>query len=151
MEHILIRPFTSKDYPGVCVLDAPMFANMGGYVLFRHIQELFGELFFVAEDTVTGRIAGYILGGIHLGSPDVGKLIRIGVAPEYQRKECGTNLCNALFSAMQQRGVKKVHLTVAESNTAAVSFYKKNGFVQTDFVPDYFYPDIARLIFEKEL
>lgn len=146
-----MRNFTPKDYREVCILDAPMFENMGGYVLFRHIQELFGELFFVAEDTESGKIVGYVLGGIHLDKPDTGKLIRIGVAKPYQRKECGTKLCEALFAALKARGVKKVHLTTAETNTAAVSFYKKNGFVLTDFVSGYFYPDIPRLVFEKEL
>lgn len=151
MEHILVRSFTTQDYIELCELDAPMFTDMGGYVLFRHIQELFGSLFFVAVDTDTNKIVGYILGGVHLDEPEVGKLIRIGVAPAYQRHECGTKLCAALFDALRSYGVRRVHLTTAESNTAAVSFYKKTGFVQTGYVKNYFYPDIARLIFEKEI
>jgi len=151
MEHIHIRQFTSDDYQEICRLDAPMFESMGGYVLFRHIQELFGNLFFVAEETNTKTLVGYILGGVHLDDQKTGKLIRIGVAKSHQRMECGTKLCNALFTEMKRFGVEKVHLTVAETNTAAIFFYKKIGFVNTQRIENYFYPDIPRLVFEKKL
>ena len=151
MEHILVRTFTSADYPQVCELDRPMFEGMGGYVLFRHVEELFSGLFFVAVDTKTDKIVGYILGGIHLDEPAIGKLIRIGVTPEYRRMECGTMLCRALFDALKAHGVRRVHLTTAESNTAAISFYEKTGFVQTKRVEKYFYPDTPRLVFERDV
>ncbi|MBO5003040.1 GNAT family N-acetyltransferase [Methanocorpusculaceae archaeon] len=146
---ITIRNFTDSDYAVLCELDAPMFSGMGGPILFRHIQELFGELFFVAE--YDGKIIGYILGGVHLEDVALGKLVRIGVCKGFQRKECGTKLTDALFSRMKERGIKRVHLTVAETNAPAISFYKKIGFVQKDYRENYFYPDIPRLILEKEL
>ncbi len=146
---ITIRNFADSDYAALCELDAPMFSGMGGPVLFRHIQELFGKLFFVAE--YDGKIIGYILGGIHLEDETMGKLIRIGVAHGYQRKECGTKLTEALFSSMREHGVRKVHLTVAETNLQAISFYKKIGFVKKEYRKNYFYPDIPRFVLEKEL
>ena len=146
---ITIRNFTDSDYAALCELDAPMFSGMGGPILFRHIQDLFGELFFVAEQE--GNLIGYVLGGVHLEDPTRGKLIRIGVFNGYQRKECGTKLTDMLFSRMREMGVKTVHLTVAETNLPAISFYKKLGFVQTDYRENYFYPDIPRLFLEKEL
>lgn len=146
---ITIREFTDSDYAALCELDALMFSGMGGPVLFRHIQELFGELFLVAE--FDGKLIGYILGGIHGEDAAKGKLIRIGVASGYQRKECGTKLAETLFARMQSRGVKTVHLTVAEENDPALSFYKKIGFQQKAYRENYFYPDIPRLVLEKEL
>lgn len=146
---ITIRNFTSSDYHALCELDKTMFSGMGGHVLFRHIEEIFGSLFFVCE--VDGEIVGYILGGVHLDDPEVGKLIRIGVSQGYQRKECGTNLVNTLFDHFRRLGVKKVHLTVAEENTPACSFYAKMGFVLKERRENYFYPDVPRLVLEKEL
>ncbi len=96
---------------------------MGGHVLFRHIEELFPNLFFVAENTQTHEILWYILGGIHFNDPKTGKLIRIGVKSDCQRMDVGSRLVSALFTEMQNQGVKKVHLTVADMNTAAISFY----------------------------
>lgn len=146
---ITIRNFQDSDYPVLCELDAPMFSGMGGPILFRHIQELFGDLFLVAE--MDGDIIGYILGGVHLEDAARGKLIRIGVCPGHQRKECGTQLTAELFSRMKSRGVTSVHVTVALENSAARSFYAKIGFVQKEIRENYFYPDIPRLVLEKEL
>ena len=117
---ITIRNFQDSDYPVLCELDAPMFSGMGGPILFRHIQELFGDLFLVAE--MDGDIIGYILGGVHLEDAARGKLIRIGVCPGHQRKECGTQLTAELFSRMKSRGVTSVHVTVALENSSARSF-----------------------------
>lgn len=146
---ITIRNFQDSDYPVLCELDAPMFSGMGGPILFRHIQELFGDLFLVAE--MDGDIIGYILGGVHLEDAARGKLIRIGVCPGHQRKECGTQLTAELFSRMKSRGVTSVHVTVALENSAAWSFYAKIGFVQKEIRENYFYPDIPRLVLEKTL
>lgn len=146
---ITIRNFQDSDYPVLCELDAPMFSGMGGPILFRHIQELFGDLFLVAE--MDGDIIGYILGGVHLEDSARGKLIRIGVCPGHQRKECGTQLTAELFSRMKSRGVTSVHVTVALENSAARSFYAKIGFVQKEIRENYFYPDIPRLVLEKTL
>ena len=151
MEHFRVRNYTSADYTTLCRLDAPLFEGMGGHVLFRHIEELFPGLFFVAENTQTREIVGYVLGGIHLDDPKTGKLIRIGVKNDFQRVEVGTQLASALFAEMQRLGVKKVHLTVADTNTSAISFYQKNGFQIKKREDKYFYPDISRLVLEKEL
>jgi len=151
MEHFQVRNYTSADYIALCRLDAPLFEGMGGHVLFRHIEELFPSLFFVAENTETHEIVGYILGGIHFDDPKTGKLIRIGVKQSFQRVEVGTQLISALLAEMRKHGVKKIHLTVADSNTAAISFYKKNGFLIRNKEEKYFYPDISRLVLEREL
>ncbi|MBU3833210.1 MAG: GNAT family N-acetyltransferase [Candidatus Methanocorpusculum faecipullorum] len=150
MESIRVRPYSSADYPSICELDAPLFAGMGGPVLFRHIEELFPSLFFVAENAEKD-IIGYILGGIHLDDPKTGKLIRIGVVQNYQRKECGTKLTEALFSAMKERNVTAVHLTVAETNKPAIAFYQKIGFIQKERIQNYFYPTTPRLVLWKTL
>lgn len=151
MEPFRVRPYTSADYPALCRLDAILFEGMGGHVLFRHIEELFPDFFFAAETTETQEIIGYILGGIHFSDPKIGKLIRIGVKNDFRRRDAGTRLISALFCEMRKNGVKKVHLTVADTNSAAVTFYLKNGFYIKNREENYFYPDISRLILEKDL
>lgn len=151
MEHFRVRNYTSADYAALCQLDAPLFEGMGGHVLFRHIEELFPGLFFIAENSETHEIVGFVLGGIHFDDPKTGKLIRIGVKSDCQRIEVGTQLASTLLAEMQRLGAKKVHLTVADSNSAAISFYEKNGFQIKKRENKYFYPDISRLVLEKEL
>lgn len=151
MPSIRVRRYNSTDYANICKLDAPMFPEMGGHVLFRHIEEIFPALFFVAEREDTCEIIGYILGGIHLDEPEIGKLIRIGVIPGFRRMECGTKLTEVLFEEMIQRGVKRIHLTVAETNYAARTFYEKIGFSEIIREERYFYPDVFRIILLKTL
>lgn len=151
MATLRIRRYTTEDYPYICALDAPLFPGMGGPVLFRHIEELFPALFLVAEIADTHEIVGFILGGIHLDEPEVGKLIRIGVAPGFQRKDCGTRLTTELLRLLKERGVKLVHLTVAETNEPAVRFYTKLGFTKRLRAEKYFYPGIPRLVLEIEV
>ncbi len=98
MEYFQVRTYTSADYDALCRLDEPLFEGMGGHVLFRHIEELFPNLFFVAENTKIHEILGYILGGIHFNDPKTGKLIRIGVKSDCQRMDVGSQLVSALFS-----------------------------------------------------
>ena len=114
------------------------------------MEELFPSLFFVAENAEKD-IIGSILGGIHRDDPKTGKLIRIGVVQNYQRKECGTKLTEALFSAMKERNVTAVHLTVAETNKPAIAFYQKIGFMQKERIQNYFYPTTPRLVLWKTL
>ncbi|MDO5843924.1 MAG: GNAT family N-acetyltransferase, partial [Methanocorpusculum sp.] len=102
-------------------------------------------------ETGTNKIVGYLMGGIHSDDENTGKLIRIGVTDGYQRIGCGAKLTSALFDEMKKSGVKKVHLTVAEDNFPAISFYKKIGFAEKKRVEKYFYPNVPRLIFEKEI
>lgn len=134
----------------ICELDSTLFPERGGTALFRHIEKPFPSLFFVAETTEKD-IIGYILGGIHLEDAATGKLIRIGVVPKYQRMECWTLLTGTLFAEMKRRGVANVHLTVAETNTPAITFDHKIRFFQSDRIARYFYPETPRLVLWKEL
>ncbi|HJJ42327.1 MAG TPA: N-acetyltransferase [Methanocorpusculum sp.] len=151
MENIQIRRYCQDDYESVCLADIPLFNGMGGYVLFRHMSELFPSLFFVAETVGSKKIVGYILGGIHLDNGKKGKIVRIGVSRGYQRMGCGTELISRIISEMKKYEITSVHLTVAVDNNPAISFYKKCGFKKTSEDKKYLYLNTPRYIFEKEI
>ncbi len=82
-----------------------------------------GTKFLVAERL--GEVLGYI--GISC-ILDEGYVTNIAVFPEWRRKGVGAALLKATFSLALENGLKFVSLEVRESNSSAISLYKKFGF-----------------------
>ena len=57
---------------------------------------------------------------------------RIYVLPEFQGKDVGKQLYNKALEIAQQKNAEFMWLGVWEENPRAISFYKKNGFVEFD-------------------
>ncbi|MHA1660081.1 MAG: GNAT family N-acetyltransferase [Promethearchaeota archaeon] len=56
------------------------------------------------------------------------RIKQIAVLPEYQRKGVGKKLLDILIEKAKKDNVKKISLSVEESNKKAISFYEKNDF-----------------------
>lgn len=75
----------------------------------------------------SGGIGGYV----RLGVRDaVGQLNAIYVHPELQGRGYGYRLWRCAVAWFSARGVREVHLTVADANDQARTFYRKLGFVE---------------------
>ena len=59
---------------------------------------------------------------------DEAEILTIGVAAPWQRMGVGTKLIDGIKRAAVRAGALKIFLDVAESNTAAIALYEKNGF-----------------------
>ncbi|WP_086349689.1 GNAT family N-acetyltransferase [Candidatus Enterococcus clewellii] len=68
-------------------------------------------------------------------------MLGIGVHPDYQSFGAGRRLLAHLKSVAPDYGIHKLSLRVMGTNTAAIAFYKKNGFVQEGHLKDEFYMD----------
>ena len=73
------------------------------------------------------KLVGYILLSTVLDEAD---LLLIGVAKEEQRKNIGQKLLQEACLELDQKEVKKIFIEVRQSNSKAISFYQKNGFVE---------------------
>ena len=62
---------------------------------------------------------------------DICLLDEIYIVPSFQHRGIGSRTIRAIALEMTQSGYKALQLTVNAFNTAAVSFYKKNGFSST--------------------
>ena len=82
-----------------------------------------GTKFFVAEKC--GKVLGYI--GISC-ILDEGYIANIAVLPKERKTGVATALLNRVFSLAKDESLSFVSLEVRESNTPAVSLYKKLGF-----------------------
>ncbi|MBL1224915.1 GNAT family N-acetyltransferase [Enterococcus sp. BWR-S5] len=66
-------------------------------------------------------------------------MLGIGVHPDYQSFGAGRHLLDYLKAVAQDYGIHKISLRVMGTNTAAIAFYKKNGFLQEGHLKDEFY------------
>ncbi|HYF82194.1 MAG TPA: GNAT family N-acetyltransferase [Clostridia bacterium] len=122
-----LSPENIKDYQRVesaAFLQAPN----GGVVEDEELQGLLDEYcgsnlagVFYAEDIPAGTYTLRI-------KDDDGWIESIGVAPEYQGRGIGRMLLHKSIKVLQAVGVKNIKLSVFDTNTRALTLYKKDGF-----------------------
>jgi len=66
------------------------------------------------------------------------ELLKIAVAPEFQRLGLGTLLLEDTFAEGKRRGSTRCFLEVRKSNQAAIQFYSAHGFRITGARTDYY-------------
>jgi len=70
--------------------------------------------------------------------PDEAEILNLAVIPESRRTGAATKLLQTALTELADKTVRRVHLEVRESNAAAISFYKKNAFLQSGRRPNYY-------------
>lgn len=94
-------------------------------------------------------ITGY---GVFYYASDEGEIPSIAVEENYRRKGYGEDILEGMISFAIVEGVTRIFLEVRESNFAAISFYKKNGFVEVGRRPKFYdHPTEDGLILEMNL
>jgi ribosomal-protein-alanine N-acetyltransferase len=91
--------------------------------------------FYVAENTKTKEIAGYILFWI---IEETLELHDIAVKGSYKKKGIGRLMMEFMMETARDKGVEEMFLEVRQSNVEAVRFYEKFGFMQIDVRKNYY-------------
>ena len=86
--------------------------------------------FFLADDTRTGRLAGFHWTKIHPGPPRHGEVYVVGVDPAYQGSGLGKALTVTGVRHLHDQGLRIVELYVDGTNTGARHLYTKLGFTE---------------------
>lgn len=68
---------------------------------------------------------------------DEGEVLTFAIADHCQRRGYGTRLLDDAIIALRQQGVARVFLEVAETNTGALTLYRRRGFNQVGERPAY--------------
>ena len=92
----------------------------------EEFSEYFGFCLFPEADKT--RLAGFSLA--RAAFEDL-ELLKIGVAPEFQRSGSGTQLLEETFAEGKRRGATRCFLEVRKSNEKAIQFYFAYGFQTT--------------------
>lgn len=89
-------------------------------------QESNINIFLVAEERKSGKIAGYLAGNIIIGYVHI---LNIAVAREFRKMGLGTGFMKRAEQETFKRGLGTLTLEVRENNESAVKLYKKLGYV----------------------
>ena len=144
---LVARKFEVRDAPAVeQILRMSPEAAMWTLNALERLR-LRGELGWVIE--THGAIAGFLV------ARTVGheaEILNLSVDPAKRRNGMATGLLHAALAEFQELRVKTVFLEVRESNLAAISFYKKQGFLENGKRPGYYQdPAEAAVLMMREL
>lgn len=90
---------------------------------------------------------GFVLARLVL---DEAEILTLAVVPESRRTGLGAAFIQRLCQEATQRGVKMLHLEVAEDNIAARSLYAKLGFEQAGLRP-YYYGGLVNAVLMRRM
>ena len=139
-----IRRFTPSDLDGVIRINRECLPENYSTLFFMNLFKRFPETFIVAE--ANKEIVGYIMCRVETGIPSFkllgitrkGHVISIAVLPEHHRKGIGYKIIQQALQAMANYKAKECYLEVRESNTAAITLYKKLGFKIAKTIRNYY-------------
>ena len=130
----MIRKMCGADLRRVTELEKLLFSNPWPRSAFEY--ELsgnpFSTLYVLEED---GQIIGYVDLWILY---DRAEIATIGVCKEYRRRGYAQQMMDRIIADAQEAGCENLSLEVRVSNDAAVSFYKKNGFITVNTRKNYY-------------
>lgn len=123
-----LRAAAATDAESLASLHAAAFDEPWDAAAFLGFLDRPGCLAFVATDELSRAAVGFIIGHV---AADEAEILSVAVDPAVRRAGIGQLLLRALLEAARDRYVAKVHLEVADVNTAALALYQAEGFIVT--------------------
>jgi ribosomal protein S18 acetylase RimI-like enzyme len=116
--------FVARERRYLAFLEAPPFESTQAFVL-NNIEQGYPQLVAVSA----GQVVGWcdVVPNPRPIFAHVG-LLGMAVLPEFRRQGLGGRLIRQTLDAARKFGLRRVELTVRESNTVAIELYRKIGF-----------------------
>jgi ribosomal protein S18 acetylase RimI-like enzyme len=120
----LALDFVARERRYLAFLEAPPFESTRAFVL-NNIEQGYPQLVAVSA----GQVVGWcdVVPNPRQIYAHVG-VLGIALLPEFRRQGIGGRLIRQTLDAAQVFGLRRVELTVRESNAVAIELYKKFGF-----------------------
>ncbi len=131
----------------VTLLEQEIFSDAWPREAFEQDVDSVNSGFLLAESNgALCGYAGYLIGG------GEAQLINIAVAPEYRGKSIAKTLLNHILEIAQKADCDHIFLEVRPSNQAAISLYRKFGFLDLYCRANYYHsPTEDALVMVKNL
>lgn len=131
---IRIRAATRRDLDRILDIEAVCFGRDAWHRrMFLDAFAECGDLFFIA--TVGRKIAGYSITCVERNTAE---LVSIAVLPQFRRGGVARALLSATLDQLVEIAPRAVRLMVGVDNVAAISLYRRLGFVRIRTVSDYY-------------
>lgn len=133
-----LRAAEDRDFPALLAIDAACFNPAIRYAQreLRQFMAVRGAFTLVAETAATpATAAGFILA---VGDARGGHIITIDVLPAFRRSGLGRQLLEAAEARIAKQGAKHVQLEAAVDNSAALAFYRRQGYRAVATLPGYY-------------
>ncbi len=148
---VAIRPVTANDLQNLVDLERECFtaeAYTKGQI--RDLLEHPNAVAFLAE--IDADIAGFVISLVEgFEGSKLGHIVTIDVAVKHRRKGVGLTLLKAVEDALSQSEARTVYLEVREDNISALRLYRKQGYVKTEILENYYSSGIRALRMMKQL
>ncbi|WP_456475524.1 ribosomal protein S18-alanine N-acetyltransferase [Candidatus Pyrohabitans sp.] len=141
---LLIRKFRQSDLARVYEIEVQSFKDPYHPVFLLNLYELYGDTFLVAEENRL--VVGYV---IARKVNTKGHIIAIAVEEKHRCRGIGRALMFAVEEELKKNGVVEIWLEVRISNTRAIKFYKKLGYVEKGIIRRYYTDGEDALLLKK--
>ena len=115
--------------------------------IFNHFYESFPQGFLVAEQH--HKLIGFIT-GLKI-SETTAKILMLAVLKHHRKKGIGSALLTQFLKELYFQHIIQVDLEVRTTNTTALEFYKKHGFLIIDTIPRFYQNGEDAYIMRKTL
>jgi ribosomal-protein-alanine N-acetyltransferase len=116
----------------------------------RDLLESSNVIAFLAK--IDADIAGFVISLVEdFEGAELGHIVTIDVAVKHRRKGIGLTLLKSAEDALSQRKIRTVYLEVRAENTSALQLYRKQGYVKTEILENYYSTGIRALRMKKQL
>jgi len=106
----------------------------------------------VLSAKVDADIAGFVISLVEdCGKAKLGHVVTIDVAVKHRRKGIGLTLLREVEHALSQRNVQVIYLEVRADNKSALQLYRKQDYVETELLENYYSVGIHALRLMKRL
>jgi len=129
-QELQIRRVNTDDISTISEIEQVSFKDPFPSYFLSQLADANPDTFLVAVQS--GKIVGY---AVVDKWPDQEHLVSIAVIPESRKKRVGQALLDVLIEKMHTGSMR---LEVRRSNKAALSLYRKNGFIQTGVAYSYY-------------
>lgn len=148
-EAFLLREYQPRDLEPLCVLDRQCFPEKIAYPIetMRETIKRKGALTLIAEDP-SGAIAAFVVAG--RGSPRIGYVATLDVAPAFRRQGLGTQIMKAAEARLAEMGLWKIRLETATNNPAC-HLFEKLGYERVGKIEHYYEDASDAWVLEKRI
>jgi ribosomal-protein-alanine N-acetyltransferase len=148
---VVIEPVTAHDLQNLVALERECFTTEA--YTERQIRDLLESpkaIAFLAK--IDADIVGFVISVVEeFEGAKIGHIVTIDVAIKHRRKGIGLTLLKAAEDALSNRKARTVYLEVRADNTSALQLYRKQGYVKTEILENYYSRGIRALRMMKNL